>query len=121
MIKVSKEIEELRREGMQYEGFREGYAAREAMIRLGAMLRKVREASGETQESLAAKIGMSQPAISRLESGFGPHGPEMDTVTRFVHGCRAELVIGVKPNEELMESLRTTQLGAESVAFATTI
>ena len=51
------------------------------------LLRHAREASGLTQESLAVKIGMSQPAISRLESGFGPHGPEMDTV---------KLLVGIK-------------------------
>jgi transcriptional regulator with XRE-family HTH domain len=97
---VSKKIEELRRIGMQYEGFREGYAARDAMIRLGHMLRQIREARGYTQESLAAKIGMTQPAISRLESGLGPHGPEVDTVSRYVHGCEAELVIGIKPKDK---------------------
>jgi transcriptional regulator with XRE-family HTH domain len=81
---------------MTNEGFREGYDARDGLIRLGDMLRMAREASGLTQETLATKIGMSQPAVSRLESGFGPHGPEMDTVMRFVHGCEAELVVSVK-------------------------
>jgi transcriptional regulator with XRE-family HTH domain len=95
-MNMSKKLEQLRREGMTHEGFREGYDARDGLIRLGDMLRRAREASGLTQEMLASKIGMAQPAISRLESGFGPHGPEMDTVMRFVHGCEAELVVSVK-------------------------
>jgi ribosome-binding protein aMBF1 (putative translation factor) len=94
---MSKKMDELRQRGLQNEGFREGYEARDGLIRMGEMLRKAREASGLTQEALAAKIGMKQPAVSRLESGFGPHGPEVDTVMRFVHGCNLELVIGVQP------------------------
>jgi DNA-binding XRE family transcriptional regulator len=93
---MSKTLEQLREHGMRYEGFREGYDARGGLIRLGNLLRQAREVSGLTQESLAAKIGMTQADISRLESGFGPNGPEMDTVMRFVHGCRAELVVGIK-------------------------
>jgi transcriptional regulator with XRE-family HTH domain len=114
---MSTKTEELLREGLKYEGFREGYAAREAMIRLGEMLRQTREAAGYTQEFLAKKIGMTQPAISRLESGFGPHGPEMDTVTRFVHGCEAELVVGIKANSKIR--LQAGKLAEQAMAFAT--
>ena len=92
----SKKLEQLRRQGMTHEGFREGYEARDGLIRLGNLLRQAREVSGLTQEMLASKTGMPQPAISRLESGFGPHGPEMDTVVRFVHGCEAQLVVRIK-------------------------
>jgi|SRR5271168_4743675 len=101
---MSRKLDQLRERGMQYEGFREGYEARDGLIRLGNLLRQAREVSGLTQESLAEKIGMTQPAISRLESGFGPHGPEMDTVMRFVHGCEAELVVGIKPKVSQQES-----------------
>jgi len=94
---VSKKLTELRRRGQEYPGFREGYEARDALIRMGEMLRQAREARGLTQEALAEKIGMKQPAISRLEAGFGPHGPEIDTVMRYVHGCDLELVVAVRP------------------------
>ena len=94
---ASSVLDELREEGMQAPGFREGYEARDALIRLGDMLRGVREAAGYTQEELAERTGMAQSAISRLESGFGPRGPEMDTILRFVHGCNAQLVVGVEP------------------------
>src|SRR6516165_6090878 len=89
-------LERLRERGLQTEGFREGYEEREGIIRLGNLLRQAREAAGLTQELLATKIGMSQPGISRLESGLGPHGPELDTVLRYVHGLEAELVVGIK-------------------------
>jgi HTH-type transcriptional regulator / antitoxin HipB len=93
---MSRKLDQLREQGMRYDGFREGYEARDGLIRLGNLLRQAREVSGLTQETLGEKIGMTQPAISRLESGFGPHGPEMDTVMRFVHGCEAELVVGIR-------------------------
>jgi FimV-like protein len=95
-ISMSKKLDELRQRGQAYAGFREGYEARDALIRVGEMLSKARESSGLTQEALADRIGMKQSAISRLESGFGPHGPELDTVMRFVHGCDLELVVAVK-------------------------
>lgn len=84
--------------GERHEGFRDGYDARDSLIRFGDTLRQLRESVGLTQEQLAIKVGMSQPAVSRLESGFGPRGPEMDTVLRFVHGCEASLTVNIEPH-----------------------
>jgi transcriptional regulator with XRE-family HTH domain len=106
---MSRKLDQLRQLGMTHGGFREGYEARDGLIRLGNLLRQAREVSGLTQETLAIKIGMSQPAISRLESGFGPHGPEMDTVMRFVHGCEAELVVGIKHRESPQNSVAANE------------
>jgi transcriptional regulator with XRE-family HTH domain len=98
---MSRKLDELRARGQTQPGFIEGYEARDALVRMGDMLRQAREASGLTQQALARKIGMQQPAISRLESGFGPNGPELETVMRFVHGCDLELVLAVKPRAEV--------------------
>jgi transcriptional regulator with XRE-family HTH domain len=89
-------LDEMRTRGLENEGFREGYAARDALIRLGEMLQQLREASGLTQSQLAGRVGMTQPAVSRIESGLGSNGPEIDTVMRYMHGCDFELVIGAK-------------------------
>ena len=99
----SAKLKQLRSMGQHSEAFREGYEARDALIRFGDMLRRVRESSGLTQAELAEKTGMTQPAVSRLESGFGQRGPEMETVMRFVHGCNAHLVIGIQPGMNLAE------------------
>lgn len=96
-------LDELRARGLQDPGFREGYEARDALIRLGGMLKQARESSGLTQEELAAKVGMSQPTISRLESGFGPRGPEVETIMRFVHGCDLELIVGTAAPRDVIE------------------
>ncbi|MFI4879659.1 MAG: helix-turn-helix domain-containing protein [Steroidobacterales bacterium] len=92
--KPARTLEELERLAVGSEAFREGYEQREGMIRLGAMLKQMRESGGYTQEALAARTGMTQPAISRLESGFGTHVPTIDTVMRYMHGCKYQLIIG---------------------------
>jgi transcriptional regulator with XRE-family HTH domain len=93
---MSKKLGQLKEQGLANDAFREGYEARGNLVQLGILLQQTREASGLTQDSLAAKIGMKPSTISRLESGFGPHGPEMDALMRFVHGCGAELVVGIR-------------------------
>jgi DNA-binding XRE family transcriptional regulator len=114
-------LDELRDEGMQAPGFREGYEARDALIRLGDMLRGLREAEGLTQEELAERTGMAQPTISRLESGFGPRGPEMDTIARFVHGCNAKLVVEAErgPTEASEDEEQAVAAGAQFEEFKT--
>jgi DNA-binding XRE family transcriptional regulator len=103
-------MDELQEIGERHEGFREGYDARDSLIRFGDTLRQLRESVGLTQEQLASKVGMSQPAVSRLESGFGPRGPEMDTVLRFVHGCEASLTVNIEPNLALKDNEPTHAL-----------
>lgn len=93
---MSTKLNELLERGLAHEGFREGFEARDAVIRLGDMLRRVREAANLSQAQLARKVGMTQPAVSRLEKGFGRRGPEVDTIMRFVHGCDMELVVQVR-------------------------
>jgi transcriptional regulator with XRE-family HTH domain len=113
---MSSKLTQLRERGLGHEGFREGYEARGALIQLGDMLRRVRESAGLTQGELATRVGMSQPAVSRLESGFGSRGPEIDTVMRFVHGCEAELVVSVKMRDGQKE---TPVAAAALVPFST--
>lgn len=41
----------------------------EVSIRLGGMVRKLRDGLGLSQDELAAKIGLTRPAVSQIESG----------------------------------------------------
>ena len=54
---------------------------------------KARAAAGLTQEELAKRIGTTQSAIARLESGKGKHSPSLATVQKYARalGCRLEL------------------------------
>jgi HTH-type transcriptional regulator / antitoxin HipB len=124
--KLSK-LDEMRARGFQNEGFREGYTARDALIRLGEMLQQLREASGLTQTQLASRVGMTQPAVSRIESGLGPNGPEIDTVMRYMHGCDFELVIGAKQRGKARkqpaarERVFTTPLAGATLQYKTVL
>lgn len=54
---------------------------------------KARSAAGITQAEVATRIGTTQSAIARLESGSGKHSPSLATLQKYAHalGCRLEL------------------------------
>jgi transcriptional regulator with XRE-family HTH domain len=54
---------------------------------------KARAAAGITQAELAERIGTTQSAIARLESGSGKHSPSLATLRKYARalGCRLEL------------------------------
>ncbi len=54
---------------------------------------KARAAAGITQAEVAERIGTTQSAIARLESGSGKHSPSWATLQKYARalGCRLEL------------------------------
>ena len=54
---------------------------------------KARTAAGVTQTEIAERIGTTQSAVARLESGRGKHSPSIATLEKYAHalGCRLEL------------------------------
>lgn len=50
-------------------GLVEGMAASDTSVQIGARLRQLRLREGLTQEEMADRLRMSQPQVSRLESG----------------------------------------------------
>ncbi|MBI5675611.1 MAG: helix-turn-helix transcriptional regulator [Nitrospirae bacterium] len=54
---------------------------------------KARAAAGITQAEVAERIGTTQSAVARLESGGGKHSPSLATLQKYAHalGCRLEL------------------------------
>jgi len=59
---------------------------------LGEFL-NARATAGVTQAEVAERIGTTQSAIARLESGSGKHSPSLSTLQKYAHalGCRLEL------------------------------
>lgn len=55
----------------------------------GSTLRAARRSAGLTQRELAARVGVPQPAIARIESGAAV--PRVDTLDRLLAGCGREL------------------------------
>ena len=73
---------------------------------------KVRAASGVTQAEVAARIGTTQSAIARLESGVGKHSPSIATLQKYAHalGCRLQMkLVKLKPEGHKMPTATTAR------------
>ncbi len=71
---------------------------------------KARTAAGVTQAEIAERIGTTQSAVARLESGRGKHSPSIATLEKYAHalGCRLELrLVNEMPSRK--EDGRTTR------------
>jgi predicted transcriptional regulator len=92
----------------EYPQFARGYEQRDGIIKLGALIRKLRkEYLGITQQEAAKLIGMQQSELSRIETGAGQLGPSMPTLNRIIgafsnhysqhhHQGSMELTLGVR-------------------------
>ncbi|RJX31775.1 MAG: XRE family transcriptional regulator [Oxalobacter sp.] len=54
---------------------------------------KARTAKGLTQAQVAQKIGTTQSAVARMESGSGKHSPSLATLSKYAEalGCKLEI------------------------------
>ncbi len=54
---------------------------------------KARAQQGLTQAQVAEKIGTTQSAVARMESGRGKHSPSIATLSRYAEalGCKLEV------------------------------
>jgi transcriptional regulator with XRE-family HTH domain len=70
---------------------------------------KARAAQGLTQAQVAEKIGTTQSAVARMESGSGKHSPSLATLSKYADalGCKLEVRL-----------VRRTRLGRSSVNHA---
>jgi ribosome-binding protein aMBF1 (putative translation factor) len=72
------------------------YAEARAALLLGQMVHDRRTVLGLTQAELAARTGMSQPQLSRLESGGAT--PTVPLLARLAQALDAELDISFRPS-----------------------
>lgn len=77
---------------------------------------KARAAAGMTQAEIAERIGTTQSAIARLESGNGKHSPSLATLRKYANalGCRLELKL---VNETRKVTERTTDGSGQAAAL----
>ena len=54
---------------------------------------KARAAAGITQAEVAERIGTTQSAIARLESGKGKHSPSLATLQKYAHALGSRLEV----------------------------
>jgi HTH-type transcriptional regulator/antitoxin HipB len=72
---------------------RAGYEEARRAIELGAMVRQLRLDAGLSQEELAQRTGMTQPALSRLERGGGI--PTIAVLDRIASALQATLTVSM--------------------------
>jgi transcriptional regulator with XRE-family HTH domain len=81
-------VRSLEREDVKsaYDGLDEEFAFLDEFL-------KARSSAGITQAEVAERIGTTQSAIARLESGRGRHSPSLATLQKYARalGCRLEL------------------------------
>jgi ribosome-binding protein aMBF1 (putative translation factor) len=76
---------------------RHGYERARSAYTLGKKVREAREARGWSQAQLAARVGISQPAIARLE--LGSTEPRVSTLHRIAAALDARLVVDLVLDE----------------------
>ncbi len=103
-------LESLKQRGQRVDAFTEGYAARDAIVHAGQLVKKMRIGAKLTQSVLAKRAGMSQPEVSRIESGLGTHGPSVETLNRLAEACRMGLVMGMRDLTDTAETVDPAEL-----------
>ncbi|MBI1814479.1 MAG: helix-turn-helix transcriptional regulator [Deltaproteobacteria bacterium] len=73
---------------------RVGYRQAKEAFELAERVRQARERLGITQAELAARIGSTQPAVARLESGGST--PSLATLHRIAAALGLELVVELR-------------------------
>jgi transcriptional regulator with XRE-family HTH domain len=76
----------------EYDRLEEEFAVLDQFLR-------ARTTAGLTQAQVAERIGTTQSAIARLESGAGRHQPSLGTLRKYAQalGCRLELRLVKEP------------------------
>ena len=64
------------------------------------IIKAMRELGGLTQESVAARLDVSQPLISTMESGRGTEGVTYGTLKRIARACDVDLMVRIKGHPE---------------------
>jgi ribosome-binding protein aMBF1 (putative translation factor) len=86
----------LARERRDSSEYSEGYAEARRAFLIGQAVRERRRALGLSQTELAARAGMTQPALSRLEAGGVI--PTIPLLERISAALDADLIVQISPH-----------------------
>lgn len=105
------QLRDLEQTLLQNEGFRKGYESRGRVVMLGRKLRQLREQETDlSQRKAAALLGMTQPELSRIETGTGPKGPSFATLDQIIEGYTA-YIRATQPAAELRIAIDVMDAG----------
>jgi ribosome-binding protein aMBF1 (putative translation factor) len=88
--------DDLARERRNSAEYHEGYAEAQRAFLIGQAVRERRLALGLSQTELAARAGMTQPALSRLEAGGVI--PTIPLLERISAALDADLIVQISPH-----------------------
>jgi ribosome-binding protein aMBF1 (putative translation factor) len=88
--------EELARDRRGSQEYRQGYAEARRAFLIGQAVRERRLSLGLSQIELAARAGMTQPALSRLEAGGV--APTIPLLERISMALDADLIVEIAPH-----------------------
>jgi DNA-binding XRE family transcriptional regulator len=93
--------------------FRKAYEDLEEEYRLTREMLAARSKYGLTQEAVAALMGTTKSAVSRLEAA-GKHAPSLSTLKKYARAVGCRLEIKLVPNARLAR--RSTRTAKKQVA-----
>lgn len=96
MTAAHTSYEELAAQRRDSADYREGYAEAQRAYLIGQAVRERRLALGLSQIELAARAGMTQPALSRLEAGGVI--PTIPLLDRISIALDADLIVAIAPH-----------------------
>jgi ribosome-binding protein aMBF1 (putative translation factor) len=96
MTAEHSDYEVLARQRRDHEQYRQGYAEARRAFLIGQAIRERRLALGLSQTELAARAGMTQPALSRLEAGGVV--PTIPLLERISIALDADLIVEIAPH-----------------------
>lgn len=93
---VDHNHEKFLEKAMKRPGFKEAYEERKEVYDLIREMLMAREKAGLTQDEIAAKMGTTKSAISRMEAS-GKHIPSLITLKKYAQAVGCQLVIKFIP------------------------
>jgi transcriptional regulator with XRE-family HTH domain len=99
MVRISelRTADEVRARDMQDLEYRREYERTRLANDIAIKVLQYRQANNLSQKELAARLGMRQPNIARLESG--DHAPSLDTLSRLADALKLDFSVEVKPGQ----------------------
>ncbi len=110
---VSHDHEAFLKKASKRKGFRKAYEDLEEEYRLTREMLAARSKFGLTQESVAALMGTTKSAVSRLEAA-GKHAPSLTTLKKYARAVGCRLEIKLVPNTRLTK--RSTRAAKKQAA-----
>lgn len=103
-------LKQLEEQVLQNPAVKKGYDRPEAAVKMGMLLRELRNSLDITQRELGLRSGIPQSEISRYEAGNGPRGITITQLEKIAHAQGLEVVIGfveaetakIKENEDIL-------------------